>query len=288
MSVAHIDAEIPDEIVQTLIFKPWAEQLKAWVTENFDTLVMPIDIQEITTDEIRRKLSDFKPVVDGLLRRGEIMDIIYPPRIGASCLASDLAMSVAAGRRWLNKFPTCGGKVLVIDTGLHSETFSYRIRGIALAREIEFDKYADSLFVENVRCRMSRPLEFAPYFSKVEPGQYVLIIFDNLLGLYPSLADKNQSAISRGVYKQLKRIAMRLRCGIVCLRPIQAEGSAIDDGTCLGGNTQLIIRRHKQPNAVIVESTASSWPPIKPFCLRWTFPVWTQDDSLDTTALRRK
>jgi hypothetical protein len=29
-----------------------------------------------------------------------------------------------------------------------------------------------------------------------------------------------------------------------------------------------------------------SWPPIEPRCLRWTFPVWTPDDSLDPTALR--
>jgi hypothetical protein len=29
-----------------------------------------------------------------------------------------------------------------------------------------------------------------------------------------------------------------------------------------------------------------SWPPVEPRCLRWTFPVWNPDDSLDPEALR--
>jgi hypothetical protein len=282
----YVDAEISDEIVQSLIFKPWADQLKPWTTENLDTLVMPVDIEEIITDETRRKLFRFKTIVDGLLRGGEIMDIIYSPDIGASFLASDLAISVAAGRKWLDNFPTCGGKVLVIDTDLHPETFAYRIQKIAYARDVGFDKYANLLFVENLRCQMSRPFELASRFSRIEPGQYAMIILDNLFGLFPSLTDKYANTIIGRVYSQLKRIAMGLRCGIVCLRPLQSGDSAIDTEMRVGGDTRLILRRHKRHDAVIVESAASSQTPIRPFCLRRTYPVWTPDDSLGLEALQ--
>ena len=37
---------------------------------------------------------------------------------------------------------------------------------------------------------------------------------------------------------------------------------------------------------MVVDAAVRSWPPIEPRCLRWTFPIWTPDDSLDPTALR--
>ena len=37
--------------------------------------------------------------------------------------------------------------------------------------------------------------------------------------------------------------------------------------------------------AVVLDAAVPSWPPIEPRCLRWTFPVWTPDDSLDPAAL---
>lgn len=62
------------------------------------------------------------PVVNGLLRIGETMNIIAPPKYGKSWLVTDLAMAVATGRRWLDAFDTTQGNVLILDKELHSET----------------------------------------------------------------------------------------------------------------------------------------------------------------------
>ncbi|WP_200836773.1 AAA family ATPase [Rubripirellula obstinata] len=39
----------------------------------------------------------------GLLRAGEIMNVIAPPKAGKSWLASDMALAVATGRPWLDR-----------------------------------------------------------------------------------------------------------------------------------------------------------------------------------------
>jgi len=54
------------------------------------------------------------PVITGLLRTGETMNIIAPPKYGKSWLVTDLAMAVATGRRWLDAFGTAPGNVLIL------------------------------------------------------------------------------------------------------------------------------------------------------------------------------
>jgi hypothetical protein len=47
-----------------------------------------------------------EPVIHGLLRQGETMNVIASSKIGKSRLVTDLALSVATGRPWLDAFPT--------------------------------------------------------------------------------------------------------------------------------------------------------------------------------------
>ena len=46
------------------------------------------------------------------------------------------------------------------------------------------------------------------------------------------------------------------------------------------------IRRFGFRQPIVVDAAVRSWPPVEPRCLRWTFPVWNPDDSLDPEALR--
>jgi len=46
------------------------------------------------------------------------MNVIAPPKVGKSWLASDMALAVATGRPWLDRFPTEASDVLIIDNEL--------------------------------------------------------------------------------------------------------------------------------------------------------------------------
>jgi hypothetical protein len=48
----------------------------------------------------------------------------------------------------------------------------------------------------------------------------------------------------------------------------------------------LVLRQHEQKDVAVLDAAVRSWPPLSPRCVRWTFPVWTPDDSLDPAELQ--
>ncbi|MSR59450.1 MAG: hypothetical protein EXS05_17705, partial [Planctomycetaceae bacterium] len=53
-----------------------------------------------------------------LLRIGEVMNIVAPPKRGKSWLVAQLILCVATGQDWLGRFATRKGKVLLVDNEL--------------------------------------------------------------------------------------------------------------------------------------------------------------------------
>lgn len=51
-------------------------------------------------------------------------------------------------------------------------------------------------------------------------------------------------------------------------------------------DTHLVLRPHEEPGVAVLDAAVRSWPPIEPRCLRWSFPVWTVEDSLDPADLK--
>ncbi|MDD5598722.1 MAG: AAA family ATPase, partial [Victivallaceae bacterium] len=76
------------------------------------------------------------PVIHGLIREGETMNIIASPKVGKSWFAMRLAISVASGIDWLG-FPVEQGTVLHLDNELFENTLTDRYRKIAKAMNID-------------------------------------------------------------------------------------------------------------------------------------------------------
>ncbi len=53
-------------------------------------------------------------------------------------------------------------------------------------------------------------------------------------------------------------------------------------------DTHLVLRPHQEDDCVVAEAVVRSWPPVAPRCLRWQFPLWEPDDTLDPEALRQE
>ena len=47
-----------------------------------------------------------------------------------------------------------------------------------------------------------------------------------------------------------------------------------------------MLRPHEEEGVVVLDAAVRSWPPIEPTCLRWSFPVWNADRSLDPADLK--
>ena len=235
------------------------------------------------------------PVIDGLLREGETMNLIASPKTGKSWLVLDLAIAVATGRPWLGRFPTVAGDVLIIDNELHGETSANRIPKVAKARGLGTDEFADHVFIRNLRGGLQDIVSLAPYFRAIEPRRFRLIVLDAFYRFLPAGMDENANADMASLYNHIDRYAADLGCAFVLIhhssKGNQSGKSVTDVGAGAGSQSRatdahLVLRPHEEPDVVVLDAAVRSWPPQESACLRWAFPVWDVADDLNPKRLK--
>jgi hypothetical protein len=236
-----------------------------------------------------------RPVITGLLRQGETMNIIASPKTGKSWLALDLAFAVATGRKWLGQFQTAKGDVLILDNELHQETLADRIPKVASARSIALADIAETVVVDNLRGRLKDLLALGSYFRSIEPARFKIVVLDAFYRFLPAETDENDNATMAMLYNHLDRHARDLGCCFVLIhhasKGSQSSKAVTDVGAGAGSQSRacdchLVLRPHEEEGVVVLDAAVRSWRPVEPLCLRWTFPVWTPAPELDPTALR--
>jgi len=274
----------PDQIATAVAEGHWQQMAEAQP-------VQPLSVRDIVAKypELR------EPVIHGLLRRGETMNVISVPKLGKSWLVIDLAQAVASGRMWLESFQTERGDVLILDNELHGETSAHRIPKVAATRGIPIDAFADRVFAVNLRGQLKDVFSLRPFFESIEPGRYRVIILDAFYRFMPRDMDENDNGTMASLYNHLDLYADRLGCCFVLIHHTtkgnQSAKSVTDVGAGAGSqsratDTHLILRPHEETDAVVLDAAVRSWPPVPARCLRWTFPVWSLADELDPSALR--
>jgi hypothetical protein len=236
-----------------------------------------------------------RPVVHGLLREGETMNVIAPSKTGKRWLTIDLALAIATGRPWLGTYQTAKGKVLILDNELHGETSANRIPKVADARLIRLTEIADRVCVENMRGRLVDLLQLESYFDAVQPGEFKLVILDAFYRFVPKDTDENDNGTVAQLYNHIDRYAQRLGCCFVLIhhstKGNQSAKAITDVGAGAGSqsratDTHLILRPHQQDGVVVLDAAVRSWPPIAPMCLEWVYPVWNPVAGLNPADLR--
>jgi hypothetical protein len=319
---------IPEVAIGPVVIQPWAQQVDAWAAAPINPkLIIPppawddcispeerheLDLlqQEVADGEwpvklrlktktVRQLLNENpdlrRPVIHGLLREGETMNVIASPKIGKSWLVTDLALSVATGRPWLETYPTERGSVLICDNELHRETTAHRIPKVMAARGISIDDVGEQIHVANVRGDLKDIFSLGSCFESLQPGQFKVIVLDAFYRFMPRDSDENDNGTMSQVYNHLDRHAAQLGCSFVLIHHSSKgnqSGKAVTDVGAGAGSqsratdTHLVLRPHEEESCVVLDAAVRSWPPIPPRCLRWTFPVWVPDDRLDPAALR--
>lgn len=133
-------------------------------------------------------------------------------------------------------------------------------------------------------------------FRYVDAGRYSLIILDTLYRAMPLGSDENSNTDVTGLYNLLDGVASRLGTGIVVVhhasKGLQSDKAVTDVGAGAGAQSRavdahLVFRPHAVKGASVVDGAVRSFPPFSPFAVRWEFPLWTRDDSLDPEELLR-
>lgn len=253
-------------------------------------------LQPLSIRTLVGKYPDLRPpILHGLLREGETMNLISAPKMGKSWLVTDLALSIATGRDWLGQFKCERGDVLILDNELHGETSAHRIPKVAAARGIPTDAYADHVWVQNLRGYLQDVFTLGAYFQSLTPGRFKVIILDAFYRFMPRDMDENDNGTMASLYNHIDRYADLLRCSFVLIhhssKGNQSNKSVTDVGAGAGSqsratDTHMVLRPHEEDEAVVLDAAVRSWPPCPARCLRWSFPVWSAADDLDPTQLR--
>lgn len=235
------------------------------------------------------------PVVSGLLRRGETMNVIASPKVGKSWLVLGLAMCVATGRQWLESFETVAGQVLLIDNELHAETIAHRIPQVAASLGIGISEIAETIHVQNLRGQLRDIYSLRPCLGPIEPGRIAVVVLDAFYRFIPSGTNENDNAAMANIYNHVDALAEALDSSFVLIHHAtkgnQSGRSVTDVGAGAGSqsratDTHLVLRPHAVPGTIVLEAAVRSWPPILPVALRWSYPVWRRASDLDPLQLK--
>lgn len=228
--------------------------------------------------ELIKKYTDYRqPVVHGLLRRGETMNIIAAPKTGKSWMAMQLAAAIVTGGKWLDQWQCEQGKVLLIDNELHEDTIAKRILAVAMDMGLDPEFVAASIDVLPVRGSLEDLNRIRERIKvDVASGAYQLIIIDSWYKALPKGVDENSNSDITGLYVLLDECAEHANCCFVVIhhssKGNQSTKSVTDRGAGAGSqsravDTHLTIIPHEMPGLSVVDAVTRTWPAPASFCI---------------------
>ena len=232
-------------------------------------------------------------VIEGLARRGEVVNIVAATKIGKSWLALLLLLCVSTGRLWLGR-KTTKGRVLLLDNELHDETIQNRIHTVADAAGIV--QRPDDAAFDYVELRGEAigigDIEYQ--LSAFQPGDLTLIVMDAKYRFFGNGMQENSNDDQTAFHNAVDRLAKQLNCVIVLVhhstKGDQGGKSVVDVGS--GGGSQaraadchLILRTHEDGDDLcVLDAALRTFKKVEPQTLRWEFPLWTVDESVEPTV----
>lgn len=234
------------------------------------------------------------PIIHGLLRECEYAGFVGASKSYKTFAAMDMGLSVASGRyAWMGHFQTVPGKVLYIDNELHAATLVNRFLKIANARKLHPEDYENDLFVESLRGNWK---DIHSITDQYRGGGFKLVFLDALYRVTPGGVSENDNSAMKDVFNVIDAFAQREKCAVVFVhhssKGDQSDKAVTDVGSGAGSQSRavdchMVIRPHEEDGCAVFEAALRSFEPIKPVPIRWEYPVWHVDDSLDPQALKR-
>jgi hypothetical protein len=233
-------------------------------------------------------------VISGVLHSAGKMVCGGASKSNKTWLLIDTAVSVATGTDWLGKFQTKRGRVLYINLEIQSAFFAKRLRAICDQRQLKIEK--GWLRVWNMRGHAADLSKLLPQMlGRIRPNEYDLIIIDPI---YKALGtrDENKAGDIASLLNEVEALAMHsgaaVAFGAHYSKGNQASKQSIDR---IGGSgvfardpdSILNFTKHEADDCFTVEATLRNHPPIEPFVVRWEYPLFNVDSTLDPARLKQ-
>lgn len=255
-------------------------------------------------EDIQTEYPNLRPeVIKGLLRKGELINIISSPKIGKSYLVIDLAIAMILGGGWLG-FECTKGRVLLIDNELHKETIAHRNGEVFAARA-----YANGMAPEGGSIPIKKAIAYrslrgdlktVPQLQSIlgsfPKDFFKLIILDAFYKFIPEDVDENSNSEMAQIYGMLEKYANDTgACFAIVHHSTKGDqyGKNVTDvGSGAGTmsratDTHLVLRTLPDDDkTVIVDFVARTFPKINPKKIAFQYPIWNVIGEIDMNGPR--
>lgn len=255
-----------------------------------------ITIRPVPLGEMWRSDPELREaVINGMLRRGQVGNLISTSKSYKTYLILGLAISMVVRQWWLETFTTVGGRVLIIDLELQRPDITRRTHDIAQAMKVSLDEVAAGIDVLSFRGRSGTIDKLEPYLLGLPPRSYALVIIDPLYKVYPAQFDENSNPQMTDLYRRFERIAEHLDAGLLVVhhasKGSQADKRVVDVGAGAGSQARspdchIALREHEEQDCVVLDARVRSFRPSDPIVLRWQYPQWIPARDLNPDDLR--
>ena len=218
-----------------------------------------------TLDELRKASPERRPyVIEGLLRRGETMNLIAAPKTGKSWFVYNLAARLATGGEFLGWTSPHNLKCMIVDNELHPEELAFRVGSVQDAMEVNF---GDDLHFTCLRGAAVDMNHIEQKLVASGASRFDVIILDALYRFIPAGTSENDNAQMMLIYNTIDRIARTFDCSVICVHHAskgnQNEKQVSDVGAGAGAisraaDTQVVLFPHEQEGKVCVEAITRS------------------------------
>ena len=249
-----------------------------------------IDIASITSPDLI--LPD--QLIDGLLYRATKMVIAGGSKSYKTWLLMHLAFSMSHKVEWLG-FKTTRCHVGYCNLELKGAIFNDRL--LQIQHNMGIRPIPGAFFVHHFRdCAIAPSLLYLAVLESVKNPIYDVVIIDPV---YKLLGDKDENSASDmgALMFDLERIAAENNAAVIFGHHYPKGSSANKDpldrlaGSGVFGrdlDTVMTLTPHREECCYTADFILRNHKPVDPTVLRWQYPLFQLDETLDPTKLRRQ
>ena len=259
-----------------------------WDTDPFKP---QLHIKSFKSAIIDYAIGDIEPdavLIDGLLRRRQVCEVISSSKAGKTVLMHSLAMHASAGENWLG-FPIKDPlRVAIFDSELHMGDFGERFTALRHAHpyidpDFDFFPCDDGFKVKTVQGIYDTLQKL-----KSHGREYDVIIVDSFYAFLPPDAREIDECAMKSVVNQLKDIAKVFNTGLIythhATKGDQSGKSIMDMGSGSGVlgrmvHSKLVLRQHERDDMAVMQWQNRSFKSnTEGVTIKFEWPTWTLVD----------
>jgi len=160
-------------------------------------------------------------IIEGLVPTGAVVLLAGKPKLGKSLLGLNAALSVSAGAKWLGKFTTSPGPVLICALEDRPSLVRKRLR--AMARALN----SGEVYVRCGALLLDRPEAVEALSNEIAKLKPVLVVIDPLIELHHG--DENDARAMADAISPLRDLARRHDCAFLIVHHRRKSSGPVGD-----------------------------------------------------------